>query len=85
MVRTIVEHFGSLDVAFCNAGICTNYPAEEMTFEQWKKVIDVNLTGVFLTAQAAGKQMIQQGGRLDYRDRLHVGPYCQCAAATVRV
>ena len=62
MVRTIVEHFGSLDVAFCNAGICTNYPAEEMTFEQWKKVIDVNLTGVFLTAQAAGKQMIQQGG-----------------------
>ena len=62
MVRTIVVHFGSLDVAFCNAGICTNYPAEEMTFEQWKKVIDVNLTGVFLTAQAAGKQMIQQGG-----------------------
>ena len=50
-----------------------------------EKVIDVNLTGVFLTAQAAGKQMIQQGGRLDYRDRLHVGPYCQCAAATVRV
>lgn len=33
-----------------------------MTFEQWKKVIDVNLTGIFLTAQAAGKVMIQQGG-----------------------
>ncbi len=32
-----------------------------MTFEQWKKVIDINLTGVFLTAQAAGKQMLKQG------------------------
>lgn len=62
MVAAIVACFGSLDVAFCNAGICTNYPAEEMTLEQWKRVIDVNLTGVFLTAQAAGKQMIKQGG-----------------------
>ena len=32
-----------------------------MTFEQWKKVIDINLTGVFLTAQAAGKVMLKQG------------------------
>ena len=39
-----------------------NIPAEEMTLEQWKKVIDINLTGVFLTAQAAGRIMIKQGG-----------------------
>jgi NAD(P)-dependent dehydrogenase (short-subunit alcohol dehydrogenase family) len=62
MIETILAKFGKLDVAFCNAGICINEPAEEMTFAQWKKVIDINLTGVFLTAQAAGKVMIKQGG-----------------------
>ena len=62
MVRETVEQFGRLDVAFCNAGICINEAAEEMRFEQWKKVIDVNLTGVFLSAQAAGRVMLAQGG-----------------------
>ncbi|MGG4468574.1 SDR family oxidoreductase [Paenibacillus alvei] len=62
MIDTVLEHFGRLDVAFCNAGICMNIPAEDMTFEQWKKVVDINLTGVFLTAQAAGKVMLKQGG-----------------------
>jgi len=62
MISEILKHFGRIDVAFCNAGICINTPAEEMTLEQWKKVIDVNLTGVFLTCQAAGKVMIAQGG-----------------------
>jgi len=62
MIEKVLENFGRLDVAFCNAGICINTPAEEMTFEQWKKVIDINLTGVFLTAQAAGKVMLKQGG-----------------------
>ncbi|TRZ39514.1 SDR family oxidoreductase [Niallia circulans] len=62
MIDTVLENFGRLDVAFCNAGICMNIPAEEMTFDQWKKVIDINLTGVFLTAQAAGKVMLKQGG-----------------------
>ena len=61
MVEKVVENFGRLDVAFCNAGICLNVPAEEMTYEQWRKVIDINLTGVFLTAQAAGKVMLKQG------------------------
>ncbi len=62
MIEKVLQHYGCLDVAFCNAGICINAPAEEMTFEQWKKVIDINLTGVFLTAQAAGKVMLKQGG-----------------------
>ncbi len=62
MIAAVLEQFDRIDAAFCNAGICINAPAEEMTFEQWKKVIDINLTGVFLTAQAAGKVMIRQGG-----------------------
>jgi len=62
MIKEVVDAFGKLDVAFCNAGICINEPAEEMTLDSWKKVIDVNLTGVFLTNQAAGKYMIENGG-----------------------
>jgi len=61
MLIKIVKEFGELNIAFCNAGICINVPALEMTLEQWKKVLDVNLTGVFLVAQAAGKQMMKQG------------------------
>lgn len=61
MMKKIMKEFGHLDAAFCNAGICMNIPAEEMTYEQWKKVIDINLTGVFLTSQAAAKVMLKQG------------------------
>ncbi len=61
LIDVIQKEFGTLDIAFCNAGICMNIPAEEMTYEQWLKVINVNLNGVFLTAQAAGKLMIEQG------------------------
>lgn len=62
MVAKVVDELGGLEVAFCNAGICINVPAEEMSYEQWKKVIDINLSGVFLTAQAAGKHMLAHGG-----------------------
>ena len=62
MMAIIIAQFGRLDSAFCNAGICINIPALEMTYDVWKKVISVNLDGVFLTAVAAGKQMIKQGG-----------------------
>jgi len=61
MITRVLEAFGSIDVAFCNAGICMNIPAEEMTYDQWKKVIDVNLNAVFLTSQAAAKVMLKQG------------------------
>jgi NAD(P)-dependent dehydrogenase (short-subunit alcohol dehydrogenase family) len=62
MVSEVFNTFGRLDVAFCNAGICLNTAAEEMSLESWKKVIDINLTGVFLCNQAAGKVMIKNGG-----------------------
>jgi NAD(P)-dependent dehydrogenase (short-subunit alcohol dehydrogenase family) len=62
MIERLLKEFGRIDAAFCNAGICMNIPAAEMTLEEWNKVIAINLTGVFLTAQAAGKVMIRQGG-----------------------
>lgn len=61
MIETILARYGRLDIAHCNAGICINVPAEEMSYEQWRKVIDCNLNGVFLTNQAAGKVMLKQG------------------------
>ena len=62
MIQTVLDAFGRIDIAFCNAGICINAPAEEMSYADWMKVINVNLNGVFLTAQAAGKVMLKQGG-----------------------
>ena len=61
MIAKVVDTYGKLDACFNNAGICLNVPAEEMTLEQWKKVIDINLTGVFLCATAAGRVMLKQG------------------------
>ncbi|MDI9497319.1 MAG: SDR family oxidoreductase [Bacillota bacterium] len=60
-VERIVAVWGGLDIAFCNAGIALNEPAAEMSLASWKKVIDINLTGVFITARAAGRQMLAQG------------------------
>ena len=61
MVAAVTDRYKKLDAAFCNAGICINEAAELMSFEHWKKVIDINLTGVFLTARAAGRVMLEQG------------------------
>ncbi len=61
MIETILATYGKLDVAFCNAGICINEPAEEMSYDHFKKVVDINLNGVFLTSRAAARVMLKQG------------------------
>ena len=60
-VEATLSEFGHIDILINNAGISWSAPAEEMSLEDWNKVIETNLTGTFLCAQAVGKIMIRQG------------------------
>ncbi len=62
VVSQVVERFGKLDIMVNNAGIVRFGKAEEMSLNDWSDVMDVNLTGVFICSQIAGRQMIKQGG-----------------------
>ena len=57
-----MEELGRLDVLVNNAGTSWGAPAEETPLEGWQKVLEVNLTGVFLFSRAAGRVMIERGG-----------------------
>jgi gluconate 5-dehydrogenase len=61
VVDAALAEFGGIDVLINNAGISWGSPAEEMSLEDWNKVIETNLTGTFLCAQAVGRVMIKQG------------------------
>ena len=62
VVDETVSRFSALDILINNAGVSWGAMPEEMTLEQWQKVIDVNLTGCFLMAQAAGREMLKRAG-----------------------
>ncbi|OBK86568.1 SDR family oxidoreductase [Mycobacterium sp. 1165178.9] len=61
MVDRVVAELGGIDVAVCNAGIITVVPMLEMSPEEFQRIQDTNVTGVFLTAQAAARAMVAQG------------------------
>lgn len=61
MVKAAVEKYGKLDLLVSNAAILTAKPVEEFPVEQWRKMMDVNITGYFLCAKHAAKAMIPNG------------------------
>jgi gluconate 5-dehydrogenase len=60
VVDETVEKFGKIDILINNAGISWGAMPEEMPLNQWQKVLDVNLTGCFLMAQAVGREMLKR-------------------------
>lgn len=62
LVDKAVEHFGRLDIMVNNAGIAPVVDFLDVTEEMLSRVLDVNLKGAFYGTQAAGRQMIKQGG-----------------------
>nr|XP_009487220.1 PREDICTED: uncharacterized protein LOC104035598 [Pelecanus crispus] len=60
-VDTIVAHWGTIHIACNNAGINMNSASEDTSLEEWDKTFNVNLRGLFLCCQAAGRIMLNQG------------------------
>jgi NAD(P)-dependent dehydrogenase (short-subunit alcohol dehydrogenase family) len=62
LIRMTTDRFGRLDFAFNNAGILKITKPEDLSEQDWQEELNVDLTGVFLCAQAAGRYMIAHGG-----------------------
>lgn len=60
VVDKTVETFGAADILINNAGISWGERPEKMPLDKWQKVLDVNLTGAFLFAQSAGREMLKR-------------------------
>ena len=60
-LQTILDRSGSIDILFNNAGICMYQSTLEATIEEFRQVVDVNLTGEFIMARAVGRIMIERG------------------------
>jgi 3-oxoacyl-[acyl-carrier protein] reductase len=75
MVKTVLEKFGRIDVLVNNAGITQDARLQKMTLEQFDRVIDVNLRGVFHCAQAVTAPRVAQGSGVILNASSVVGIY----------
>ncbi|MFJ9814189.1 SDR family oxidoreductase [Streptomyces sp. NPDC101151] len=61
MMNRMVQEFGTIDILVANAGLQRDAAFTDMTLAQWRKVLDVNLTGQFLCAREATKEFLRRG------------------------
>jgi NAD(P)-dependent dehydrogenase (short-subunit alcohol dehydrogenase family) len=61
LVQTALERHGRVDILVNSAGVALMARAEEIDRADWQRVTDINMTGLFFTTQAVGRQMIEQG------------------------
>ena len=73
MFGKMIQTFGTIDILVNNAGMQWDSPFDQMTLQQWQKVIDVNLTGQFLCAREAIREFKRRG----------VKPEVSCAAGKI--
>jgi len=94
LIAKTVETMGKIDIMVCNGGTSTTCSALKLSEEEWDRVMDVDLKGVFLCARAAAKQMVEQGhgGRIinmssaaGLKGSKNVSPYCAAKAGVVNL
>jgi NAD(P)-dependent dehydrogenase (short-subunit alcohol dehydrogenase family) len=59
--KKVLKNSGSLDIVLNNAGVCLHKSTLEATVQEWKDVVDINLTGEYIVARAAARVMIERG------------------------
>ena len=64
VVDKTVQKFGRLDILINNAGINIRKPPQDFTLEEWQRVLDINLTSLFVCCQAAYPHMKARGGKI---------------------
>ncbi|MDD7739179.1 MAG: 3-oxoacyl-ACP reductase FabG [Lachnospiraceae bacterium] len=74
---SVKEKFGSLDIVANNAGISSRTSLYEYTLEEFQKIMDINVTAVFVCSQAAARIMKEQGGGVIINTSSMVGEYGQ--------
>jgi NAD(P)-dependent dehydrogenase (short-subunit alcohol dehydrogenase family) len=62
LIDETLKTFGRMDIVVNNAGVAAMSPATEISIEEWNRVVSVNLTGTFLCARTAARQMMKRGG-----------------------
>lgn len=61
LVARTVDELGGLDIVVNNSGVVSSLPLLEVSDEEWDRVLDTNLRGVFLVTRAAGRHLVEQG------------------------
>jgi sorbose reductase len=96
MVDRVTDELGGVDIAVCNAGIISVERLLDMSLDEFQQIQNTNVTGVFLTAQAAAKAMVaqQRAGTIITTASMsghiintpqHVGHYCASKAAVIHL